>query len=349
MLETNKKLQDDFQREHLYEGLIDFMAQSNRNSEEKTLAYQNMLIILQILETGSMNEAVRGNLSDKKKIKDRFLVVVNSIEIGKNKKLISSLIMFLSNLCYGTGKLRQMLAKDDQTELMAILKKILDQIQLDEKYTQEDDGENQSPNVLEAAKVEFDKEERSNRSLLKTALYSLIGNLCIEKALRMNFANDNSGILSQVHKDFRKDLAEKKFDWYDMMSKQLAIFINVSIEVPAQQKLLDLGVLTDLEELVKSCKTSDALQKEVLERIFNLMSKMLRHPGVAPILAKQRHTVFKAVLYFNKEFEGDLQMNALRTLHPLCKSPGFRDICFNEHKFTASTFDGYVKEAKRLF
>ena len=42
-------------------------------------------------------------------------------------------------------------------------------------------------------------------------------------------------------------------------------------------------------------------------------------------------------------------MNALRTLHPLLKVPGFRDICFNEHKFTPSTFDGYVKEAKRLF
>ena len=100
---------------------------------------------------------------------------------------------------------------------------------------------------------------------------------------------------------------------------------------------------------MKHCKTSDPLQREILERIFNLMSKLLRHPQVAPVLAKQRHTVFKAVLYFNKEFEGDLQMNALRTLHPLCKVPGFREICFNEHKFPPSTFDGYVKEAKRIF
>lgn len=46
MLESNKKLQDDFQREHLYDALIDFLAHSNRNSEQKTLAYQNMLIIL---------------------------------------------------------------------------------------------------------------------------------------------------------------------------------------------------------------------------------------------------------------------------------------------------------------
>lgn len=78
-----------------------------------------------------MNESVRGNLSDKKKIKDLFLVVINSLEISKNKKLISSLIMFFSNLCYGTGKLRQMLAKDDQTALMDALKKILEEIQVD--------------------------------------------------------------------------------------------------------------------------------------------------------------------------------------------------------------------------
>ena len=253
-----------------------------------------------------MNEAVRGNLSDKKKIKDLFLVVVNSIEIGKNKKLISSLVMFLSNLCYGTGKLRQMLAKDDQTELMAILKKVLDQIQIDEKYSPDEDSENQDPNVISKEKAKFESAEKSDKSLLKTAIYSLIGNLCIEKALRMLFAWDNSGILSQVHKDFKQDLADKKFDWYDMMSKQLAIFINVSIESPAQQKLLDLGVLNDLEELVKNCKTSDPLQREILERNFNLMSKMLRHPEAAPILVKQRHTVFKAVLYFNKEFAGDL-------------------------------------------
>jgi len=39
-----------------------------------------------------MNDIVRSNLSDKKKIKDLFLVVIRSIEICKNKYLISSLI-----------------------------------------------------------------------------------------------------------------------------------------------------------------------------------------------------------------------------------------------------------------
>jgi hypothetical protein len=85
-----------------------------------------MLIILYILETGSMNEPVRMNLSDKKKIKDLFLVVINSIEIGKNKELISSLVQFFSNLCYGQGKLRSMLAREGSEEMMSVLKKVLD-------------------------------------------------------------------------------------------------------------------------------------------------------------------------------------------------------------------------------
>ena len=38
------------------------------------MAYSDMLIVLEILETGSMNEAVRGNLSEKKKIKDETIL-----------------------------------------------------------------------------------------------------------------------------------------------------------------------------------------------------------------------------------------------------------------------------------
>ena len=42
-------------------------------------------------------------------------------------------------------------------------------------------------------------------------------------------------------------------------------------------------------------------------------------------------------------------MNALRVLHALCRTPGFRELCLDEHKFTPSTFDGYVKEAIFLY
>lgn len=75
----------------------------------------------------------------------------------------------------------------------------------------------------------------------------------------MSFAGDTEGILTQVHIDFRADLAAKKFDWLDLMSKQLAIFINVSVEAPAATKLYALGALDDVEALLMACKASDAL------------------------------------------------------------------------------------------
>jgi hypothetical protein len=48
--------------------------------------------ILEILEGASMNEFVRLGLSEKKKIKDLFLVVIRSIEAKENRRLLSSLI-----------------------------------------------------------------------------------------------------------------------------------------------------------------------------------------------------------------------------------------------------------------
>jgi hypothetical protein len=70
-------------------------------------------------------------------------------------------------------------------------------------------------------------------------LYSLIGNLCIDKSLRVKFASDQGGILSQVVQDFKTDVEAKKFDYFDMATKQLAVFINVSVEECAQAKLCD--------------------------------------------------------------------------------------------------------------
>ena len=91
-----------------------------------------------------------------------------------------------------------------------------------------------------------------------------------------------------------------------MATKQLAIFINVSVEECAQQKLHDYQIFSQLEDLVKTCKSTDKLQREILERVFNLYSKMFRYPKSIEEVVKSRHVVFKAILYFNKEFKGDL-------------------------------------------
>jgi hypothetical protein len=72
-----------------------------------------------------MNEFVRLGLSEKKKIKDLFLVVIRSIEARENRRLLSSLIQFVSNLCYGTGKFRTMLRTENTQEFFATLKQVL--------------------------------------------------------------------------------------------------------------------------------------------------------------------------------------------------------------------------------
>lgn len=106
-----------------------------------------------------MNELVRENLSEKKKIKDLFLVVIKSIDIQQNRKLVSSLIQFVSNLCYGTGKFRTMLRSENPSQFFKTLKDIL----LSTK-TQEKD----------------EKTVIADKVLLKHAVLGFIGNLCVD-------------------------------------------------------------------------------------------------------------------------------------------------------------------------
>jgi hypothetical protein len=76
-----------------------------------------------------MEEATRSDLSEKKKIKDLFLVVIRSIDFKENMPIVSQLISFASNLCYGTGKFRRMLATDKETnpeEFFGILRTIVE-------------------------------------------------------------------------------------------------------------------------------------------------------------------------------------------------------------------------------
>ena len=71
-------------------------------------------------------------------------------------------------------------------------------------------------------------------------------------------------------------MTEKKFDYLDMATKQIAIFVNVSLEECAQKKLSELKIFDYLEELVLKCKSNNQLERQILDRIFNLYSKILK-------------------------------------------------------------------------
>jgi hypothetical protein len=92
LLPKHTKLREDFQRQHLYEGLIDFIYRCNVKTEGAILPNDIVFKLLSLLENGSLNDVVRGILSEKTKIKDLFLIVFRSVEITENMLLISSLI-----------------------------------------------------------------------------------------------------------------------------------------------------------------------------------------------------------------------------------------------------------------
>lgn len=166
----------------------------------------------------------------------------------------------------------------------------------------------------------------------------------------MNFANDMGGVVSQVIMDFQEDVKERGFDWKDMVFKTMACFVNLSIEAPAQSLFLSRNLLDDVQALLTVLKTSDPEDRPIIERIYNFLGKILRNQEAAAKVLTQKHTVFKTILYFHRQFkDGDLQLNALRTLHPLTRLPDFKDTCLNEHKFTVKTFDTYVTESIQLF
>jgi hypothetical protein len=217
LLPKSNKLREDFQRQHLYEALIDFLYKRNVKAEGPTLDNGSVYSILVLLENASLNEVVRGTLSEMSKIKDLFLIVIRSIDITENRKLVSSLIQFVSNLCYGAGKFRRMLCNEAHQEFFGSIEEILASVQDVEKQK---DG-----------KVEWDKEQA--RVLLKHATLGFVGNLCVEAKLRGHVASDVGKVFSRVISMLEKDTKETPFDWIDSISKELAVLINAGIEEKA--------------------------------------------------------------------------------------------------------------------
>jgi len=196
LLPNDDKLREDFQRQHLYEGLIDFMHKKNVNTEVVTLDPLVIYDILILLENASMNEAVRMNLSEKKKIKDLFMVVIRSVDIKENRTLVASLIQFASNLCYGTNKFRRMLIKSEEpVEFIKTISDILTSAAVPEK-----------PLKGEKNKEKVKMQPEAKRVLLKQACLIFIGNLCVEQQLRAYIASDMGGLLSQVINMFETDV-----------------------------------------------------------------------------------------------------------------------------------------------
>ena len=193
------------------------MYKKNVNAEGATLSADNILKILTILENGSMSEPVRMNLSEKKKVKDLFMVVIKSININENRKVVSSLIQFASNLCYGTGKFRRLLiATESPLEFIKTLSSILTSVS--KPMSPLDLAEALATEESKAANLVSDE---NSRVLLKSTVLNFIGNLCVETELRRHISQDMGGLLTQVYELVDFDVKQRPFDWIESGSRAL--------------------------------------------------------------------------------------------------------------------------------
>ena len=180
ILPLNDKIREEFQKAKGYEALIDYLHSRSSNHETQNLESSLVKNIFSILEDATLNEFIRNQLSDKKKIKDLFISVLKALDLKENTALIATLISFGSNLCFGKyeARFREYLKKDfgDLMNLIVnMVTFILENLKEDRKV-KEEINEMKSKKLKKKEKKELEKRENKNkqgiadRTLLKQIL-----------------------------------------------------------------------------------------------------------------------------------------------------------------------------------
>jgi lipoprotein NlpI len=98
ILESDEKAKEEFQKVKGYEALIDYLYGRSKTPETKSLEASIVKQVFQILEDATLNEFVRTQLAEKKRIKDLFIAVLKTLDLDENISLFGTLISFGSNL-----------------------------------------------------------------------------------------------------------------------------------------------------------------------------------------------------------------------------------------------------------
>ena len=89
---------------------------------------------------------------------------------------------------------------------------------------------------------------------MKQVLFGFVGNLCVDPQLRLKVAQDCGGLLSRVFSLFQTDVKERRFDWVESVTKELAVLINSGMEMPALVLFQAKGLVSLCEELLSNTK-----------------------------------------------------------------------------------------------
>jgi hypothetical protein len=139
--------------------------------------------------------------------------------------------------------------------------------------------------------------------------------------------------------------------WQEVLVRELAVFINISVEATGLNYLLSSKpILPTLDPILTSLqfKKEDETSIELVTRIMNLLSKLSKEAKGASDLASSKNIMLRVILYFNRSaFPHDLVMHSLRLLHNCCKSvPDFRTLCLDTHGFSIKHFDTIITDSR---
>ena len=107
--------------------------------------------------------------------------------------------------------------------------------------------------MISVGEPEEDKEKNTDHLVLKQSILAFIGNLCMDSLLRSSIASNNQGLLEEVYNQFDMDFKSKTSLWQDILVRELAVFVNVSIEASGLTFLLNTRpILPVLDTLLTS-------------------------------------------------------------------------------------------------
>ncbi|CAI2384675.1 unnamed protein product [Moneuplotes crassus] len=344
ILEKKEKVKEEFQKSKGYEALIDYLYSRSLNPEKKALESSVVKKVFGILEDATLNEFVRNQLSEKKKIKDLFISVLKALDVDENISLFGTLISFGSNLCFGKHmtRFRELLKKD----FGDLMNQILEMLTYVIEKLKEDNQEKQEINQLQAKKMK--KKERkalnerekifkkkiADRVLLKQTLCGFISNLALDGTFRNFFANEE--FLGYMVDLLRIEKEQKNFDWVDSIERILGVLINCSLATEAQIFLSGAGVFELIEDISKITFYSED-HKTIITRLLYLLSRLVTQPEIILKIVSSKIMLVRLFLYFNKEFP-DLISHVLKILFALFKLKDKLSDYTNQYEINVENF-----------
>jgi len=160
------------------------------------------------------------------------------------------------------------------------------------------------------------------------------------------------GTLDEVIGSFKANVEKKPVMWMELVTRELAVLINVSVEQAGQVYLVG-RVIPALDALITGLlyTKTDELTVEVISRTLNLLAKLSRDQQGALAIAQSKNIVLRALLYFNRGvFPAEYVLQSLRLLNNCIKTvPDFRGIFLDTHGFTLKGLDKCVSDTLDLF